>query len=153
MEHVRPAPRKLFERKCRDATQAKSLADEVIRRTLSAHVSTTPERSSAQVFRVAVSTWFRRARRLPGHGAVFDVARANAPDRKQEASRSVRDVVRALSELNERTRDVLILVCLEQMTQAAVSEIFAISTSTVTWHLAKALAHMGRWQGRQGRSR
>jgi RNA polymerase sigma-70 factor (ECF subfamily) len=66
------------------------------------------------------------------------------------ARQELSQIVQALSDLNVRTRTVLMLIRLEQMKAAAVADMLGISVSAVNKHLANAVRHLAELRGRRG---
>lgn len=65
------------------------------------------------------------------------------PERVYIARETLKDVMTALGELNERTRDIFILSRVENMRQRDIADMYGISVSAVEKHVMKALAHIG----------
>lgn len=65
------------------------------------------------------------------------------PERVLLAREALKDVMAALGELSERTRDIFIMSRLENMRQREIADIYGISVSAVEKHVMKALAHIG----------
>jgi RNA polymerase sigma-70 factor (ECF subfamily) len=152
LAQLRPALVKYFQRKCRSAAEAEDLAQDVIVRTLARAELKSFEHAKGYIFRAAVNRWRDRERRRVTHGtevqwtdnAAFSRDEEITPERVLGVEQELQLVVVALSELNERTRDVFMLARLEQMKQAEIAAIFGISISAVEKHLAKAVAHLAR---------
>lgn len=154
---MRPALVKYFRRKCGNAAEAEDLAQDVLVRTL-ARSGWTAERARGYIFRAAVNRWRDRNRRALTHGATvawddaaeFALDEEISPERVVVVEQELHRVASALRELNERTRDVFMLIRLEQMKQAQIAAMFGISVSAVEKHLARALAHLARFADRSG---
>jgi RNA polymerase sigma-70 factor (ECF subfamily) len=56
---------------------------------------------------------------------------------------TIEDVLAALAELGERTRDVFILARLEHLQHKEIAELFGVSVSSVEKMIMKAMAHLG----------
>jgi RNA polymerase sigma factor (sigma-70 family) len=155
---MRPALVRYFKRKCNDVTEAEDLAQDVLVRTLAQTAGKSLEQAKGYVFRAAVNRWNDRYRRTQVRGVTLEwndavvaaVPEARTPEREVLGRQELHQVCSALMELSERTRDVFVLVRVEQVSNSAVAEMFGISLSAVNKHLAKALAHLDR---RIGRSR
>ena len=80
--------------------------------------------------RLAIDRW-RSARRTPARVTRTEPS-ASIPDRV--------DLHRALHELTDRQRDVVILRCLADLPEAAVAETLGCSISTVKTHASRGLA-------------
>lgn len=152
LAQFRPTLVKYFQRKCRSLAEAEDLAQDVILRTLTHANWQSAEHAKGYMFRAAVNRWRDRERRRVTHGTElqwddhsgFSTDEEVTPERVLVAEQEFRILVTALSELPERTRDVLILARLEQIRQAEIATIFGISVSAVEKHLARALAHIAR---------
>ncbi len=149
---MRPALVAFFQRRCRNGAEAEDLAQDVVLRALAHAKSLSPEQASGYIFRIAVNRWRDRGRRLLSHGScvawdeksALAVSDAFSPERVVCAAEELGNVVSALQELGERTRDVLVLCRLEQMKQAEIATAMGISVSSVEKHLVRALAHLAR---------
>ncbi len=65
------------------------------------------------------------------------------PERVLVGRQTVQDVLDALSELGERTRDVFILARLESVQHREIATMYGISVSAVEKMMMKAMAHLG----------
>jgi RNA polymerase sigma factor (sigma-70 family) len=65
------------------------------------------------------------------------------PERVLVGRQTIQDVLEALSELGERTRDVFILARLENVQQREIAKMYGISVSAVEKMMMKAMAHLG----------
>ncbi len=152
---MRPALVKYFRRKCGSTEEAEDLAQDVLVRALAHGGWKSPEQAKGYIFRAAVNRWHDRRRRDRTHGvtvqwdedAASRLGEEITPERVLVIEQAFDHVVAALLELNDRTRDVFILIRLEQMKQSAVAEMLGISVSAVEKHLVKALAHLARRAG------
>ena len=68
---------------------------------------------------------------------------ARNPERVLVGKQTIQDVLDALAELGERTRDVFILARLENVQHREIAEIYGISVSMVEKLMMKAMAHLG----------
>jgi RNA polymerase sigma-70 factor (ECF subfamily) len=149
---MRPALVAFFQRRCRNAAEAEDLAQDVVVRALSRGKSLSPARASGYIFRIAINRWRDRGRRLVSRGscvawddsAALAVSDTFSPERLASGQEELSNVVSALQELGERTRNVLVLCRLEQMKQAEIATAMGISVSSVEKHLVRALAHLAR---------
>jgi RNA polymerase sigma factor (sigma-70 family) len=153
---MRPALVKYFKRKCGSAAEAEDLTQDVLLRALARGSWHSPEQARGYVFRAAVNRWRDRNRRMLVHGATihWDDSAAYATDEETSPEdvlvieQQLHGVAQALLELSERTRDVFMLIRLEQMKQADIARMLGISVSAVEKHLARALAHLARHASR-----
>lgn len=148
---VRPALVKFFLRRCDDREEAEDLAQDVLLRVLGSRHWTSPEHAKSYVFRAAANRWLDRQRRAVTHGTTVAwddehplQDEGSTPERVSMAGQELECLASALAELGERTRDVFVLVRLEQMKQSVVAGMLGISVSAVEKHLVKALAHLMR---------
>ena len=65
------------------------------------------------------------------------------PERVLVGRQTVQDVLEALAELGERTRDVFILARLENVQQREIAAMYGISVSAVEKMMMRAMAHLG----------
>jgi RNA polymerase sigma factor (sigma-70 family) len=65
------------------------------------------------------------------------------PERVLVGKQTIQDVLDALAELDERTRDVFVLVRLENVQHREIAASYGISVSMVEKLMMKALAHLG----------
>jgi RNA polymerase sigma-70 factor (ECF subfamily) len=66
-----------------------------------------------------------------------------SPERVLVGKQTIQDVLDALAELGERTRDVFILARLENVQHREIAAIYGISVSMVEKLMMKAMAHLG----------
>lgn len=95
-------------------------------------VSATQERLSYNVDQLAEAGYFPAA-----------LIEDRDPERVLLGRETVEDVLGALAELGERTRDVFILARLEHLQHREIAELFGISVSSVEKMIMKAMAHIG----------
>jgi RNA polymerase sigma-70 factor (ECF subfamily) len=67
---------------------------------------------------------------------------ALSPERVLLSKDSLVDVLRALDELGELTRNIFILFRLENMKQKEIAALYGIAQSTVEKHVMKAVLHL-----------
>jgi RNA polymerase sigma factor (sigma-70 family) len=65
------------------------------------------------------------------------------PERVLVGKQTIQDVLEALAELGERTRDVFILARLENVQHREIGAMYGISVSMVEKMMMKAMAHLG----------
>jgi RNA polymerase sigma-70 factor (ECF subfamily) len=65
------------------------------------------------------------------------------PERVLVGRQTIQDVLEALSELGERTRDIFILARLENVQHREIAKMYGISVSAVEKMMMKAMAHLG----------
>jgi RNA polymerase sigma-70 factor (ECF subfamily) len=153
---LRPALIQFFLRRCGNTDEAEDLVQDVLMRTLLQTAGMPLEEAKGYIFRAAVNRWNDRQRRLLSRGqavewndaATYTVREQDAPERLIGAQQELHRVLAAVQELNERTRDILLLIRMEHFKLTEVAEMLGISVSAVNKHLAKAVAHIDRRLGR-----
>lgn len=154
---MRPALVSYFRRKTGTATESEDLAQDVLMRALTHAKWTSPAEARSYIFRMAVNRWRDLCRRRRTHGVSVawdegtevEAGAENPPERVLMVKEELDQLDRALRELNERTRTVLVLVKLEKLRIATVAEMLGISVSAVNKHLARGLADLAQMRNRQ----
>lgn len=154
---VRPLLLQYFRRRCKNAAEAEDLTQDVLLRVLCRIRTQSEEEARGYVFRAAANRWRDRGRRLLTRGETVEWSDESLNGQSEEitpecvllAQEEVKQVLRALDELTERTRDILILFKLERVKIADIARMFNISVSAVNKHLAKALEHLATRLGEQ----
>lgn len=149
---LRPALVSYFRRKCGNREEAEDLAQDVLLRMLGRNQWASVEHARGYVFRAAANRWLDRQRRSLTHGTHVEwndeafpgLNEGITPECVSIDGQELDVVASALMELNERTRDVFMLVRLEHMKHSVVAGMLGISVSAVEKHLVKALAHLMR---------
>jgi RNA polymerase sigma factor (sigma-70 family) len=150
-----------FLRRVGDHAEAEDLTQQVFLRLLGSGGVKEPEHAEGFVFTVATNLLRDRARRsarrgpaaipAPDPDLVSELARELAEDRSPErvllGRESLAEVLRALDELGERTRDMFILFRLENMKQRDIAALYGIGVSTVEKHIMKATLHLAKRYG------
>ena len=144
-----------FLRRVRDPAEAEDLTQDVFIRLLGAAERQPVEDVEALVFVTAGNLLKDRgrkaARRNEASGAinpalVSELTREFVEDRDPErvllARESYAEVLAALDELGQRTRDIYVLFRLEAMKQKDIAELFGIARSTVEKEVMKATLHL-----------
>ena len=104
------------------------------------------------IFRTASSVLRDQARRdqvrhAKGHDELTEKdhpAEERTADRVLQAREEIAQVVRALEELPERTRDIFLMRRYEGLAYGDIAERLGISVSAIEKHVAKAVAHIAR---------
>jgi RNA polymerase sigma factor (sigma-70 family) len=152
-----------FLRRLRDRDEAEDLTQEVFVRILRRDEAVPLDNPEIYIFRVAANLMRDRARRasahhvaehtsLDGPQAGFTDAGKLAPglveDREPErvllSQESLKEVMRALDELGERTRDIFMLSRLEKMKHRDIAAVYGMTVSAVEKHVGKASVHLAR---------
>lgn len=139
-----------FQRRVRSREEAEDLTQEVFLRLARRLDVEQVDNAEAFLFRTAVNLLRDRARRGKTAASHLDelVHRAGveelSPERVVESRQSLASVLRALDELDERTRDAFILHRLEGMRHAEIAGLFGVSVSSVEKYIIKAIAHLAK---------
>jgi RNA polymerase sigma factor (sigma-70 family) len=150
-----------FLRRVGDHAEAEDLTQQVFLRLLGSEGVKEPEHAEGFVFTVATNLLRDRARKAGRRGTVSisapdpelvaDLASEAVEDRSPErvllGRESLAEVLRALDELGERTRDMFILFRLENMKQRDIAALYGIGVSTVEKHIMKATLHLAKRYG------
>jgi len=144
-----------FLRRVGNRADAEDLTQQVFVRILGSDDGLRIEDAEAFVFKVATNLLRDRARSVGRRGGgvmpldeavVGEVAREFMEDRSPErvllGRESLADVLQALDELGQRTRDIFILFRLENMKQREIAAIYGISQSTVEKQVMRATLHL-----------
>jgi RNA polymerase sigma factor (sigma-70 family) len=147
-----------FLKRVHSLEEAEDLTQEAFIRLARHQDKTQSEGALAYVFTIASNLVKDRARlhvarQTSGHRSlgshIEDVIAApqliedRTPERVIIGQETLKDVVGALEELGERTRDIFILSRLENMKHRDIAALHGITVSAVEKHVMKALAHLG----------
>jgi RNA polymerase sigma factor (sigma-70 family) len=154
---MRPALVKYFKRKSGSAVEAEDLAQDVLVRALTHANWKTISEAKGYIFRTAVNRWRDRHRRTLTGGVsvaldeeeIDELGTQNPPECVLIVREELNQIARALEDMNERTRTVLMLVKLEQMKISNVADMLGLSTSAVNKHLAKGIARLAELRRQQ----
>ena len=123
------------------------------------------ERADAYIFKIAVNLLRDRNRQevrrgITGFIPIDEAATYErgsplvedlSPERVLLSRDSLAEVLRALDELGELTRNIFILFRLENMKQRDIAALYGIGQSTVEKHVMKATLHLAvRFDGKMG---
>lgn len=151
-----------FLRRVRDRAQAEDLVQDALLRVIRAADSEVIEHPESYVFKVAANLLKDSRRHAGRHPTVARAVAAEdkagevdetliderSPERVLDGETSLAQVLQALSELSELTRNVFILFRLENMKQKDIAALYGIAQSTVEKHVMRAVLHLGRRCGR-----
>ena len=165
LEQLRAPLMRFFLRRVRDHAEAQDLTQDVFARLLASAERDRIQDPEAFVFQIALNLLRDRGRKAGRRNetqlALVDPHRVSAltlefveewtPERVLQGRNEVEQVVAALGELSERTRDIYLLFRLENMKQAKIAELFGISRSTVEKEVMRATLHLAVRFGRSGR--
>ena len=153
---MRPALLRFFRRRTGNASEAEDLTQDVLVNTLAHSHWKTAEEATGYIFRAAINRlrdWQRRlktqGRTLYCNEALLEEklaagAAQNPLERLLIAQQELSEIDRALEGLNVRTRTVLVLIRLEQLKPAEVSQMLGISVRAVNKHVQKGLAQLAK---------
>ena len=152
-----------FLRRVRDRAEAEDLTQEVFLRIVRRPDPAPLENAEVFLFSIAANLLRDRARRAVSHRRADhrslddpgddlsqspSLIEARAPDRVLMSQESLGEVLRALDELGERTRDIFILYKLEKMKHREIGALYGLSASAVEKYVRKATALLARRFGR-----
>lgn len=152
-----------FLRRLQDREEAEDLTQEVFVRILRREETVPLDNPEIYIFRVAANLLRDRARRAATHHAA-EHASLDAPDaefadagrlatglvedREPErvllSQESLKEVMRALDELGERTRDIFMLSRLEKTKHRDIAALYGLTVSAVEKHIGRASVHLAR---------
>jgi len=150
-----------FIRRIKDHAAAEDLTQEVLLRVIAAQARTQIEHAESYVFTVAsnlLKDYRKKAIRfdpkvcIPIDEAVASELEAQlvedlSPEKVLLNNDSLKEVLRSLEELGERTRDIFVLFRLENMKQKDIAAAYGIGLSTVEKHIMRAVAYLAARQG------
>jgi RNA polymerase sigma factor (sigma-70 family) len=151
-----------FLRRVRDRAQAEDLVQDALLRVIRASGCEVIEHPESYVFKVAANLLKDSRRHAVRHPTVTGAAveedaageveealiDERSPERVLDGETSLAQVLQALSELNELTRNVFVLFRLEHMKQKDIAALYGIAQSTVEKHVMRAVLHLARRCGR-----
>ena len=129
---------------CRARDVADDLVQQTCERALAAAASFDPEtRFDAWVFRILRNLWLDQLRRAKTAGPAVDIADIPEPaipsgEEASEARMALARVEAALQKLAPEQREVLVLVCIEDLSYRDAAEVLEIPIGTVMSRLARA---------------
>ena len=151
-----------FLSRVRDRAQAEDLVQDALLRVIRASEFEVIEHPESYVFKVAANLLKDSKRHAVRHptvacAAVDDDAGGEveetlvderSPERVLDGETSLAQVLQALGELGELTRNVFVLFRLEHMKQKDIAVLYGIAQSTVEKHVMRAVLHLARRFGR-----
>jgi len=153
--HWRSLLMAFFLRRVGDRYEAEDLTQETFARGARRMVRPDNSNIKSYLFTIGANLLRDRARRAATHRANahdslsdphFDLQLLASEDREPErvviAKETLREVMSALLELNERTRDIFVLFRLEKMEHRQIADLYGISVSAVEKQVVKAAAHL-----------
>jgi RNA polymerase sigma-70 factor (ECF subfamily) len=150
-----------FLRRVRDRAQAEDLVQDALLRVIRASEYEVIEHPESYVFKVAANLLKDSRRHAVRHptvtcaaveedagGELEELVDERSPERVLDGETSLAQVLQALSELGELTRNVFVLFRLEHMKQKDIAVLYGIAQSTVEKHVMRAVLHLARRCGR-----
>jgi RNA polymerase sigma factor (sigma-70 family) len=149
-----------FQRRVRDRAEAEDLTQQAFLRLMNAVQRGEVENVESFLFTIAgnlVRDHHRRCVRRSVDDTVSvdadliaeltqEMVEDRSPERVLIGRQTIADVLQALDELGERTRDIFILFRLENMKQRDIAALYGISQSTVEKHVARAALYLATKQ-------
>jgi RNA polymerase sigma-70 factor (ECF subfamily) len=147
---MRPALVRYFRRKSGNPAEAEDLAQDVLTHAFGQALRASAAEVKGYIFRAAANRWNDRLRRTLTRGSAVTwdeeisglPSEQITPERVLSAEQELHQVTEAFLELDERTRNVLLLVRLEHLKVDTVAQMLGISRAAVNRLLAKGLAHV-----------
>jgi RNA polymerase sigma-70 factor (ECF subfamily) len=138
---------------CRRADVADDLVQTAVERAVASRDRYDPQtRLEPWLFRILRNAWIDMTRRQSTRGSEIDVV--DAPEaaivdgeRVTEAVLMLRKTEEALATLPEDQREVLVLVCFEELSYAEAAEVLGIPKGTVMSRLARGRAALAEKMG------
>ena len=149
-----------FLRRVRDSAEAEDLTQQAFLRLVNAVRRGEVENVESFLFTIAgnlVRDHHRRSARRSVDATVSvdaeliealtgEMVEDRSPERVLIGRQTVAEILQALDELGERTRDIFILFRLENMKQRDIAALYGIGQSTVEKHVARAVLHLATRQ-------
>jgi RNA polymerase sigma factor (sigma-70 family) len=146
-----------FLRRVSDRAEAEDLVQDALLRVIRAAECEVIEHPESYVFKVAANLLKDSRRHAVRHPTVTNfvvdedrggveetLIDERSPERVLDGETSLAQVLRALNELGELTRNVFILFRLEHMKQKDIAALYGIGQSTVEKHVMRAVLHLAR---------
>ena len=151
-----------FLRRVRDRAHAEDLVQDALLRVIRASELEVIEHPESYVFKVAANLLKDSRRHAVRHPTVTrpgleedqrgeveeTLVDERSPERVLDAETSLAEVMQALGELSELTRNIFVLFRLEHMKQKDIAALYGIGQSTVEKHVMRAVLHLARRCGR-----
>lgn len=148
-----PALRRFALSLCRNGDMADDLVQTTVERAVANRTRYDPgTRIEPWLFRILRNAWIDQTRRATTRGTEIDVA--DAPDsamvdgpRVTESTLMLQRTEAAMATLPAEQREVMVLVCFEEMSYAEAAEILGIPKGTVMSRLARGRAALAQKLG------
>ena len=161
--HWRSILMSFFLRRVGDRYEAEDLTQETFARSARRIARLDNSNIKSYLFTIGANLLRDRARRAVTHrlnahdslsDPLFDVKLLATEDKEPErvliAKETLREVLSALMELNERTRDIFVLFRLERMEHRQIADLYGISVSAVEKQVVKATTHLAARLSKNG---
>jgi len=138
---------------CRDADTADELVQEACARALAAPARDDAAPFLAWMFTILRNLWFDRLRRKQTEGVVMDIDEMIAPpaiggeDERVDARRTLDRVQQAFDRLPDAQRELMLLVCVEELSYKEAAELTDVPIGTVMSRLARARLRVAQLAG------
>lgn len=138
---------------CRSRDVADDLVQAACERALASSASFQPgTRFDAWMFRILRNLWIDRARRAKTAGPQEDIddhheIAGSAGEREVESRLALKRVAEAIDGLVEEQREVLLLVCVEELAYKEAAEVLGVPIGTVMSRLARARRNLAEATG------
>lgn len=129
---------------CRSRDAADDLVQAACERALASQDRFEPgTRFDAWMFRILRNLWIDQIRRAKTAGPTQDIAESHdiagsSGERDAEARLTLKSVAKAIDDLPDEQREVLLLVCVEDLSYKDAAEVLSIPIGTVMSRLARA---------------
>jgi RNA polymerase sigma factor (sigma-70 family) len=141
-----------FLKRTGNRTEAEDLTQDVLVKVLNQADAVDIETARAYIFTAAANllrdrirqSAARRTSTTPDFGdtPIAALVEEISPERVLMARQTLKDVLKALGDLSERTRDIFVLYRIEKMKQHEIASLYGLSHTTVERHLARAVAFL-----------
>ncbi|MGF7009323.1 RNA polymerase sigma factor [Aminobacter sp. BE322] len=138
---------------CRSRDLADDLVQAACERALAGQDRFEPgTRFDAWMFRILRNLWIDHVRRTKTAGPTEDITESHGiagdtGEREAEARLTLKSVAEAIDELPNEHREVLLLVCVEDLSYKEAAEVLAIPIGTVMSRLARARKNLAEAAG------
>jgi len=154
---MRPSLLRYFSRKTRNVVEAEDLTQEALVRSLPHLQRRSVAEAKGYIFRCAINLWHERHRKSRGMAQTVEwneqaeeyLGSENPPESILMIREELSQILKALEGMNERTRNVLVMVNVDRMKVSVVAHMLGISVRAVSAHLAKGAEILLRQRKRQ----
>lgn len=139
---------------CRKADLADELVQEACERALAAQGPSDPDTPLLPwLFTIVRNRWIDRQRRQQTEGITSDIdehvelAGAGSEDERVDTRRSLARVQQAIDRLQPEQRELMLLVCVEELSYKEAAAVTGVPIGTVMSRLARARMRVAEWAG------